>query len=380
MRIVVLGYIVRGPLGGLVWHHLQYVLGLARLGHDVTFVEDSDDHPWSCYDPERHVTDTDPSHGLRVARDLFARVGLGERWTYHDAHRSRWHGPAADRAIETCRSADVVVNLGGVNPLRPWLEDAPVRVLVDTDPVFTQIRHLQDDEARERAARHTDWLSFGEHVERLPDDGFRWRPTRQPVVLDLWRGTPPPADARFTTVMQWESYPSVEHDGRRYGMKSASFLPYLDLPRRTGVFFELALGTPDAPRALLAEHGWALANPLEVIRDAWDYQRYIRDSKGEFSVAKDGYAASRCGWFSERSASYLASGRPVVTQDTGFSELLPTGAGMLAFSTPDEAAACVAEVEGSYEEHCRMARALAEDEFDSDAVLTRLLEEVLAPV
>jgi hypothetical protein len=163
-------------------------------------------------------------------------------------------------------------------------------------------------------------------------------------------------------------------------MKSESFAPFVDLPRRTGARFELALGTPDAPRPLLAEHGWALVNPLEVARDAAAYQEYIRGSKGEFSVAKDGYVVSRCGWFSERSACYLASGRPVVTQETGFSALLPTGQGLLAFSTPGEAAACIAEVERDYELHCRAARTLAEDEFDSDVVLTRLLEEVPAPV
>ena len=380
MKIVVLGYIVRGPLGGLVWHHLQYVLGLVRLGHDVTFVEDSDDHPWSCYDPKRHVTDTDPSHGLRVAAELFGRVGLADRWAYHDAHRSHWHGPLAERAAAICGRAELVLNLGGVNPVRPWLAGAPARVLVDTDPVFTQIRHLHDEAARERAGQHTSFLSFGENVENLPDDGLPWRPTRQPVVLDLWRATPGPDDGRFTTVMQWESYPPVEHEGRRYGMKSDSFRPYLDLPRRTGARLELALGTPDAPRTALTGHGWKLANPLEVAADAWAYQRYIRGSKGEFAVAKNGYVAARCGWFSERSACYLASGRPVVTQNTGFSERLPTGAGLLAFSTPDEAVAAVAEVEGDYEAHCEAGRALAEAEFDAASVLTRLLEEVLAPV
>jgi hypothetical protein len=380
VRIVVLGYLVRGPLGGLVWHHLQYAVGLARLGHDVTFVEDSDDHPWSCYDPERHVTDTDPTYGLRFAAPLFERVGLGDGWAYHDAHRSNWLGPAAVGAVEPCERAELVLNLGGVNPVRPWLAGAPARVLVDTDPVFTQIRHLTDGAARARAEQHTAFLSFGENVENLPDDGLPWRPTRQPVVLDLWDVTPGPPAGSFTTVMQWESYPPVEHEGRPYGMKSESFAPYVDLPRRTGSRLELALGTPDAPRALLAERGWSLANPLEVARDAWDYQSYIRRSKGEFAVAKHGYVAARCGWFSERSACYLATGRPVVAQDTGFSDRLATGSGLFAFSTPEEAAAALAEVVGDYQVHCRAARSLAEQEFDSATVLAALIEEVLAPV
>src|SRR6266496_125414 len=118
LRIVVLGYIVRGPLAGLAWHHLQYVMGLAKLGHDVYFVEDSGDSPWCCYDPTRHVTDADPTYGLRFARPVFERAGLAARWAYFDAHTLSWLGPGADRILEVCASADLLLNLGGVNPLR----------------------------------------------------------------------------------------------------------------------------------------------------------------------------------------------------------------------------------------------------------------------
>ena len=147
LRIVVLGYIVRGPLGGLAWHHLQYVLGLAQLGHDVYFLEDSDDYP-SCYDPSRHVFDTDPTYGLRFASSTFERLGLTERWAYHDAHTSQWFGPCGERITDVCRDAVLALNVSGLNPLRPWLLQVPKRIFIDTDPVFTQIRHLQDPGAR----------------------------------------------------------------------------------------------------------------------------------------------------------------------------------------------------------------------------------------
>lgn len=224
LRIVVLGYIVRGPLGGLAWHHLQYALGLARLGHDVHFVEDSDDHP-SCYDPSVDRTGTNPSYGLRFAGRAFDALGLGGRWAYHDAHGRGWLGPAANRVLEACARADVLLNLSGMNPLRPWVAQIPVRALVDTDPVFTQLRHLRDPTALAHARRHTVFFTFGENVGELPSDGLPWQPTRQPIALDAWVASPGPADGRFTTVLQWDSYASVRHNGRQYGMKSDSFAP-----------------------------------------------------------------------------------------------------------------------------------------------------------
>lgn len=382
LRIIVLGYIVRGPLGGLAWHHLQYVMGLARLGHDVYFVEDSGDSEWCCYDPVRDVTDTDPAYGLQFAAAAFTRVGLGTRWAYYDAHARRWCGPAAASAPEVCATADVVLNVSGVNPLRPWLAAIPCRVFVDTDPVFTQIRHLADPEARALAAQHTAFFSFGENIGTagctVPADGFAWQPTRQPVVLDAWPVTPPPADGKFTTVMQWDSYPARTYDGRHYGMKSASFMPYLDLPRRLGPIFDLAVGSATAPRDLLREHGWVVRDSREPTRDPWTYQRYIQTSAAEFGVAKHGYVVTRSGWFSERSASYLASGRPVVAQDTGFSQWLDTGTGVVPFGTPDEAAAAIDRVRGAYAAQARAARELVEAQFDARTILPRLLEGAAA--
>jgi hypothetical protein len=379
LRIIVLGYVIRGPLGGIAWHYLQYVSGLAQLGHDVYFFEDSGNGDLRCYDPSRDVSDASPAYGLKFAQCAFDRLGLGERWAYCDTDRG-WLGPAAAQAHRLARSADVVLNVSGVNPIRRF-EEVPVRVLVDTDPAFTQVRHLTDAAARARAAAHTSFFSFGANIGEagcaIPDDGFRWRATRQPIVMDAWGCAQGDSTAALSTVMLWDSYRGVEHNGTHYGMKSDSFGPYEDLPSRCGERFEVAVGCRGGVREHLTSRGWIVIDPRQPTRDPWTYQDFIKQSKAEFSVAKHGYVVTDSGWFSERSAAYLASGRPVIVQETGFSRWLNASAGVLAFSTADEAVARVQELNGSYERHCRTAREIAGDCFGSAHVLTGLLDAAL---
>lgn len=377
LRILVLGYVVRRPLGGGAWPTIQYALGLKRLGHEVYFLEDSED--WgACYDPTRHVTDEDPTYGLEFARRTFDRVGLGDGWAYYDAHQESWHGPCAGRIHEICGSADLLINNSGVNPIRPWLEQVPRRAYIDTDPAFEQVLQLTDDFKKRRLAQHNVFFTLGENIPagtaRVPDDGVQWLATRQPVVLDCWPVSEGPADGRYTTVMLWDSYPPRELGEYRFGMKSESFEPYFDLPSQVPCDLELAVGGPAVPKQRLRDHGWQVVDPLAPTADCWTYQEYLRNSKAEFTVAKHGYVASACGWFSERSAHYLASGRPVVTQDTGFGEWLPTGDGLLAFSSPAEAVEGLKRIESDYRHHCTAARRLVEQCFDSDKVLARLVE------
>ena len=380
LRIVVLGYVVRGPLGGMVWSNLQFLQGLAGLGHEVHFVEDSDDYP-SCYDPSRHIIDTDPSYGLRFAASAFERIGFGQRWAYHDAHAARWHGPCADAIARVLREADMVLNLCGVNPLRGPLQDVPIRVLVDEDPAFTQIRHLEDPDARARALRHNAFFTFAENFGQqgcgVPDDGLGWQPTRQPVVLESIAALPGVPDGRFTTMMQWDSYPAREYGGVRFGMKSDSFAAFDDLPARVGPVLELAVGGATAPRSRLEQRGWHVTDPLARSRDPEAYQAFIAGSKAEFSVAKHGYVVSRSGWFSERSVAYLALGRPVVIQDTGFTRWLDADAGVLPFSTPDEAVHAITKVDARYARHCAAAREVVAEYFASSRVLARLVERAM---
>jgi len=380
LRIVVLGYLVRGPVGGMAWSAIQYLLGLRRLGHEVLFVEDSGDSPWCCYDPSRGVVDADPTYGITYAHAVAARFGFAADWAYWDAHTSRWMGPRAGDADLFCRSADIALNISGINTLRDWTAAIPRRVFIDSDPAFTQIKHLSDPVARVAGDAHTHFLSFGANIGRagctVPDDGHSWQTTRQPIVLDLWSVAAAPPGAPFTTVMQWESYPALEYAATSYGTKSASFQTYLDLPARSSVALELALGSANAPRDDLRARGWRIVNPLEVALYPWDFRSYVQASAGEFGVAKHGYVISRSGWFGERSAAYLASGRPVVIQDTGFSDWLPAGEGLFAFSTPDEAITALEAARREPARHARAARSLAEAFFDSDRVLTQLIDQI----
>ena len=381
LRIVVLGFIVRGPVGGMVCSNLQYLLGLRALGHDVYFVEDSGDEP-SCYDPRTHLVGTDPSYGLAFAERLLAPHGLSDRWAYHDTHGRGWVGPAAHRILETVGTADLVLNLAGVNRLRPWLEGSARLVLVDEDPVFTQVRHLADTHRRDEAAAHDAFFTFGENIGHsscaVPDDGFPWQPTRPPIHLPQWPISPRPSADRFTTVMQWQSYSPVEHAGTTYGLKGDSFEPFIDLPSTTSAVLELAVGGSHVPRERLARHRWALHDALDASRDLDAYRRYIQGSTAELSVAKHAYAVTRSGWFSERSACYLASGRPAVVQDTGFGSWLSTGDGVLPFHDRPSAAAAVADVLDRYDVHAAAARQLAAEVFDTRQVLPPLLEAAMA--
>lgn len=377
IRVVVLGYVVRGPLGGMVWSNLQYLMGLTALGHDVWFVEDSDDYP-SCYDPTRHVTDADPTYGLKFAKMVFDRIGMGERWSYYDAHTSVWHGPAVEKIRDVLDSADLMLDLCGVNPMRSWFRNIPVRVLVDEDPAFTQIRHLSDQAALERARSHNAFFTFGENFGNtlctIPDDGLPWQSTRQPLVLDWIAPSPGHAGGAFTTVMQWDSYPMRQYEGVEFGMKSRSFRDCIDLPSSVSDSLEIAITGESTPRELLISKGWRLDDAVGITLDPWVYQNYIEASKGEYSIAKHGYVISRSGWFSERSVTYLAYGRPVVVQDTGFSEWLPSGDGVIGFSTLKEAVAGIEEVSSRYEWHCRRARELVEEFFDARVVLSNLID------
>jgi len=244
------------------------------------------------------------------------------------------------------------------------------------------VRHLVEPERLELARQHTSFHTFAENIGQpgcdIPDDGLTWKPTRQPIALGAWPVTPGPADGPLTTVMQWESYPARTHGGQRYGLKSDSFPAFLDLPARTGARFELAIGGPGPALDLLAAHGWRVRDPRRPTRDPWTYQGFIQRSRAEFSVAKQAYVCTRSGWFSERSAAYLASGRPVVVQDTGLSDWLGPRTGVFPFTTEDEAVAGISELTADYPAHCRGARATAEDVFDARTVLTGLLDDALA--
>lgn len=380
LRVIVLGYVIRGPLGGLAWHHLQYVLGLVGLGHEVLFLEDGSDDPHACYDPGTHRVSDDCSYGLRFAAAAFAALGVPTCWAYRPSLEAGWIGPAAAHVPAFCRTADLLLNVSGVNPLHALYARVPVKVFVDTDPAFQQVRVLTDPTHATFVRQHTHHFTFATSITSpthgVPDDGIRWLPTIQPVHLASWSVTPIASTGALTTVMQWDSYERRSWNGIVYGMKAESFAPFIDLPRGAALPLELAIGSPTAPRRDLREHGWIIRDPLEVTRSLTSYQAYIASSLGEFSVAKHGYVVSRCGWFGERTANYLASGRPAIVQDTGFTDWLPCGEGLLAFDSPADALGAIEAVAADPARHGRRARELAEEHFDSSRVLVDLIERV----
>jgi hypothetical protein len=372
LRIVCSGYLLGYPLGGLSLHHLQYLVGFKRLGHDVTYFEHAG-WPDSCYDPAADLMTSDPTYGLDYLQRLLRPHGLADDWCYL-AEDGTAHGMSRAALTQRCRDCDVYFNLSNIN----WIDELELcrrRALVDTDPVFTQIGGHGIGGPFER---YHALFTYGENAHQtgcsMPTAGQRWLPTRQPVVPDLWPLTRGERAAPVTTVMNWSAYGAREFEGTVYGQKDQQFEPYFTLPRDLGRPMSVAVDAPDDVAVRLIQGGWKLVDGRVVTVDPDAYQRFIRDSAAEFSVAKHAYVSTQCGWFSDRSTGYLASGRPAVLQDTGFSRFLPCGRGLLAFRTPAEAVEMLRKVDEDYEAHCVAARALVEEHFGSDKVLTDLLE------
>jgi hypothetical protein len=384
-RIVVLGGMAQMPYAGVAWQVLQYLEGFRRLGHDVVYIEDTDNWP---YDPDQDGYSNDAGPAVRRLERIMRRQDFGECWAYRDASRDGavW-GMSPARFDTVLAGADVLVNLSGMTVLREQHMAAPVRIYLETDPVIVQMEIARGDRAAiEYVAAHTAHFSFGERLGSagcgVPVERFEYRPTRQPIILDWWRPAagfpqPPPGAARFTTVSNWEqTHRDVDWEGETYTWsKSVEFLKLVDVPRRAGVTFSPALVLDDRETlAMLEGCGWQVISAGPLSRDLDRYREFIRGSTGEFSAAKDQNVRLCTGWFSDRSASYLAAGRPVVVQDTGFDVALPTGEGLLAFATADEAVAAIGEIRADYPRHSRAAKELADACFGAEMILARLLE------
>jgi hypothetical protein len=337
VRILVAGMLAADPhQGGATWAVLQYVLGLRRLGHDVDVVDPRVDGPIA----GRYLDDVTREFAL---------------------------GPSQG-------GYDLLLNVSGMLRDERVLDETPIRVYLDLDPVFNQLWHVQGIDVG--LGGHTHHVSVGLNV---PPTGHEWLHTLPPVVLERW----PLADRierdALTTIANWRGYGTIEHEGVRYGQKAHSFRELLELPERTGERFAVALDIhPGDERDIdaLRAHGWELLDPREVAGTPDAYREFVAGSRAEIGIAKEGYVISHSGWFSDRSACYLASGRPVLAQDTGFGAVLPTGAGLFAFSTADDVADALEAIQFDYGRHSRAARAIAEEYFDSDRVLTRLLRAV----
>jgi hypothetical protein len=365
--------------GGHTWVFLQWLLGLRRLGWDVLFLDELQPH--MCVDAAGTPSSFEASANRRYFLDVMERFGLAPSFSLIYNGGERFIGVPEDEVLRRVRGAALLINVMGYLSNERILGAAPRRVFLDIDPGFGQMwRELG---LADPFQGNDAFITVGENVGKadceIPTCGLRWITTRQPIVLEHW---PAATDAggAFTSVGAWRGpYGPVQYRGKVYGLRAHEFRKFVRLPRMTGERFEVALDIhPDEVKdlALLRENGWALAEPRAVAGDPAAYQDYVRRSKAEFMVAKNMYVQSRSGWFSDRSICYLASGKPVLAQDTGLSELLPCGEGLVLFQTPEEAAAGVKSICQDYARHARAARRIAEEFFDSDRVLRRLLVEL----
>jgi hypothetical protein len=367
LKILLAGMVAGDPYqGGATWAVLQYFLGLRSLGHDVALVE-----------PLRGELDP-------ATVDYFRLLALPE-------DRAALLQPASRRTIgmpyeEIARfggEADLLINISGMLADERVVEAIPIRAFLDLDPGFNHVWHLSGEGMG--LERHTHFASVGQLVgtrgSRVPACERSWIVTLPPVILDLWPLAAPSGSVAFTTIGNWRSYGSMEYEGVGYGQRAHSLRQLFGLPRRVTAPFELVLGIDPAEKAdleALERNGWRLVDPRRMAGSPQLYADYIRGSYGELGVAKSGYVNSRSGWFSDRSACYLASGRPVVAQETGFGEVLPVGEGLLTFATEGEAADAVEAVRARPQLHRTRAREIAEDLLDSRKVLPALLVELMS--
>jgi hypothetical protein len=373
----------RMPWAGPTWACLNWLRGFQRLGHEVWYVED--DTAWP-YDPEQRTFTDDGRYAVRHVARCLAEIGLADRWAVRLRQRAGacWglSSPGLDELYRTC---DALLNVEWSTSLREEHLAAPLRVMLQSDPVAHEMLLAGGDrDVRAAVDAHHVIVTRGEHYGApdclVPLNGLdaKYRTTRQPVDLDLWPMAFVPDAPAFTTISSWRQPGEVQHGGTRYYYsKHVEWERFLELPRRTGQVFEAALKVDGADRDRLLEHGWRLVPPLPMSLDVFGaYPAYIRGSRGAWSVAKHQYVAARSGWFSDREACYLASGKPVVAQDTGFSRHLPTGAGLIGFTTMDEALAAIESVNADYRRHCEAARAIAQECFEASAVGARLLADI----
>ena len=368
------------PLAGIAWQALHYVLGLRRLGYDVWYIEDSGANP---YDPRQQSIVEDCSYNVGFVKAMMERFDLGDRWAYWDAAKDVVHGISKERLMALYGEASALFNLCGATRLREEHLACPIRVFVDTDPVFEQAKVAAGDpDSLEYLGMHTHLFTYGENLGNddcpVPMVKFAWKKTRPPVLVDLWDAGCVAAGPFFTSVATWENKGKdirVGEETYRWS-KHVNFLRFLDLPRQALQPFRLAMTPPTADvEARVREGGWDIVDPVPISADMQSYRDFVVTSRGEFTVAKDIYVRPKSGWFSDRSVCYLAAGRPVITQETGFSKFIATGKGLFPFTELEEIREAVQRINTDYAQESVAAIEVAYEFFDADAVLRKMVKE-----
>jgi len=382
-RLIVVGTLASNPYAGMAWMHMQIAAGLRRLGHDVYYFETTSVWP---YDPERATAVNDSTYALPYLQRVAAAFDLADRWAYRRSYADKqWFGIDGGRAEDLLAHADAVLNITGATRFAEEGLRVGRLVYVGTDPGVHEIGFAEGDpDTRAIVEEHHDCVTYGENIGKsscaIPALPRLRATTRQPVLLDFWRGGLPSKNT-FTTVGNWkQAGRDLAFRGETYfWSKHHEFVKFIDVPKRAAQPVELAtgldnLGADDAE--FLQSNGWRLVDAHPLTLSPQPYRDYICASRGELTVAKDLNVRLKSGWFSERSACYLAAGRPVITQDTGFDAVLPTGRGLFAFNTVEEILAALDAINSDYERESRAARAIAEEYFKAETVLARLLSDL----
>jgi hypothetical protein len=382
-RIVVMGFMAGCPIAGVVWQHIHYIVGLQRLGHEVYYIEDSARLP---YDPTTFEVTNDYSYALKNLARLAAQFGFEHRWAFCARYLpdEPCHGLSIEKVRDLYRTADAILNVCGTQELNADLLASERILYVESDPGVEQILvDKGDPKPIEYLSRHRTLFTFGEHIGTpefpVPLHQFQWLPTRQPVVTDFWKAdAPPPAGAVFTSIANWNTsnLKDIEWRGEKYlWSKSLEFLRFIEAPARVGETFELGTTIRDLTIVeRFRQNGWRLSNPDRISLEHDEYVDFIRGSKGEFTVAKDQYVRLKTGWFSDRTACYLAAGRPAITQETGFTRYYGGQGGLFAFTTQEEIAEAVRAINADYTAHSRAAFEIAAEHFEATKVLASLLD------
>ncbi|MCZ6802246.1 MAG: hypothetical protein O7F12_17350 [Nitrospirae bacterium] len=377
-RIILGSYMVRYPLGGMMSWVLQYLIGFQKLGHDVYFVEKSG-YPNSCYDPTKKIMTDDCTYGITTLHSLLKDFDLQHKWCFVDGS-GRYHGLSQNAVETTFESADLFVDMGTHGSWEKEAEQSELRVLIDGEPGFTQINMENRLKTGEPLPQYDFYYTAGANIGKVnttaPTAGKQWKHLYHPVVVDLFDTQPVSPSAPFSTVMNWQSHQPIEFNGIKYGQKDLEFVKFMDLPTKVTVPMEVAVSGKNVPVTQLKELGWSIRDAQEVTLSFDSFREYVSTSKGEFSVCKNVFVATYSGWFSDRSATYLASGRPVILQETGFSDYLPCGHGLFAIRTVEEAATAIIEINADYDRHSRWARDLALEYMDASKVLKQFLTEL----
>lgn len=382
MKIIITGLIGQYSFGGVIWDYIQYVLGFRSLGHEVIYLEDSGAWP---YDPKIKSITNDCSFVIKKLNKIFSYFNLSECWSYRNPINGKFYGLEEKKVRDYLKYGDILINVSSAGWLKDYDINVDHRIFIDTDPMFCQVGLLDgcDPFYASRLRNHDSHFTFALSINNLnckiPKDGINWIPTVQPIAINYWKTNLKLKNNYWTTVMNWSSYNNKVWKGQLYGQKNIEFNKFIHLPLKTKAKFKLAIGSGNndkLPKRKLIENGWGVLDPDKIVHDHINYFKFLEQSFGEWSIAKNGYVISKSGWFSCRSACYLALGKPVILQDTGWSNHLPSNKGAFAFNTIEESIESIDMVNRNYDFYSKKAKELAKEFFDAKKVCANILKRI----